>query len=100
MKKPNYLYDFAALIVVFALIIFLIMIAGCDWGQKTLKRWNDQGQLVYYEYTNIGSILKESLIEKGKMISGADHFEITVEGAELKTSDIKATTIYGTLEIE
>lgn len=88
---------------IIAIIIILLIILycmSCDWGQQTVKQWNGQGQLIYYRYTNIGSILKESLIEKGKMTSDPNHFEITVEHGEFSSSDIKAVTPYGTLEIE
>ena len=80
--------------------ILLLLLSGCDWNQQTVKRFNDQGILIEYRYTNMGSILKESLIENGSMISGPNYFEIVVEHAESSTSDIKAVTPYGTLEIE
>ena len=83
-----------------AIIALLLLLQGCDWNQQTEERWNAQGQLIYRRYTNMGSILKESLIENGSMISEPNYFEITVEHGEFGTSDIKAVTSYGTLEIE
>ncbi len=87
-------------IVVLLCLLFWVSLLGCDWNQQTIEEFNAQGQLIYRRDTNMGSILKESLIENGKMVSDPNHFEITVKHAEFSTSDIKAVTPYGTLEIE
>lgn len=104
MKRPkitikNFNYGLVVVIIL-CLLVWVAMLGGCDWNQQTVKRWNAQGQIVEYRYTNMGSILKESLIENGSMISEPNYFEITVEHGEFSTSDIKAVTPYGTLEID
>lgn len=81
------------------LIVIAVVTASCDWNQQTEEKWNAEGQRVYRRYTNMGSIGKESLIENGSMISEPNYFEIVVEHAELKTSEVNVKTVYGTIGV-
>lgn len=85
--------------IIAAVVIVCLVMSGCDWGDQTIEEWNPKGQRIYRRRTSIGSFLKESLIENGRLFSDPNRFEITVDHAELKTSEVKAVTPYGTIGV-
>ena len=44
-RRSNKLYDFAAMAIIFALILFLIVISGCAGGQARVREYDEAGNL-------------------------------------------------------
>lgn len=101
MKTEHKYFGIITTVAIIAVVVIVcLVLSGCDWGDQTIEEWNDQGQRIYRRRTSIGSFLKESLIEKGKLFSDPNRFEITVDRAELKSSEVTVGTPYGTLGVK